>query len=147
MTWLRRIHGICPRRFAASLAASVSLGAIYARVDIEDVPVARLVANLEKELAANPKSPEIHLRLARLHAMAYSRTPRAARHRPRRRRPETASGSLARPRPDLIPRKVAPEASRSDASKAFLAKWSSTMHARPAGYRRTDRTDRLRMDP
>ena len=57
---------------AALVAASASLGAIYMRPDIEDVPVARLVANLEKELAADPKNPDIHLRLARLYAVAYS---------------------------------------------------------------------------
>jgi hypothetical protein len=122
MTWLRR-YTVLSAAIAASLAASVSLGAIYARVDIEDVPVARLVANLEKELAANPKSPEIHLRLARLYAMAYSANTTEL--------PVTVlAGADQKPRqevwfghePDLIPRKVAPEASRSDASKAFLAK-------------------------
>lgn len=122
MTGLRRYKAFFAA-LAASAAATVSLGAIYARVDIEDVPVARLVANLEKELAASPKNPDIHLRLARLYAMAYSVN---ATELP----VAVLAGVDQKPRqevwfghePDLIPRKVAPETSRSDASKAFLAK-------------------------
>ena len=56
----------------ALLAASSSLTAIYVRFETEDVPIDRLVANLEAELAANPKSVETLINLARLHAMAYS---------------------------------------------------------------------------
>ena len=57
---------------AALIVASASPGAIYMRPDIEEVPVARLVANLEKELATDSKNPDIHLRLARLYAVAYA---------------------------------------------------------------------------
>jgi hypothetical protein len=108
---------------AALFAASGSIGAIYARPDIEDVPVARLVSNLEKELAADPKNPDIHLRLARLYAVAYSANTTEL--------PVTVlAGAGKEPRqevwfghePDLIPRQVAPGATRSEASKGFLAK-------------------------
>jgi hypothetical protein len=108
---------------AAVVAASASLGAIYMRPDIEDVPVARLVANLDKELAADPKNADIHLRLARLYALAYSANTTEL--------PVTVlAGADRKPRqevwfghePNLIPEKVAPGASRSEASKAFLAK-------------------------
>ncbi len=107
----------------AVVAAGASLGAIYMRPDIEEVPVARLVANLEKELAADPKSADIHLRLARLYALAYSANTTEL--------PVTVlAGADRKPRqevwfghePNLIPEKVAPGASRSEASKAFLAK-------------------------
>ena len=122
MTWLRRYKAFF-FLIAMSAAASVPLGAIYARVDIEDVPVARLVANLEKELAASPKNPDIHLRLARLYAMAYAANTSELPVR-------VLAGADQKPRqevwfghePDLVPRQVAPDASRSDASKAFLGK-------------------------
>jgi hypothetical protein len=122
MTWLRRYKAFLTP-IAVALAASVPLGAIYARVDIDDVPVARLVANLEKELAASPKDPDIHLRLARLYAMAYAANTSELPVR-------VLAGADQKPRqevwfghePDLIPRQVAPGASRSEASKAFLAK-------------------------
>ena len=108
---------------AALVAASASLGGIYMRPDIEDVPVARLVANLEKELAADPKNPDIHLRLARLYAVAYSANTTEL--------PVTVlAGADRKPRqevwfghePNLIPQKVDPGATRSEASKGFLAK-------------------------
>ncbi len=108
---------------AVLIVASASPGAIYMRPDIEDVPVARLVANLEKELAADPKNPDIHLRLARLYAVAYSANttelPVAV-----------LAGTVQKPRqevwfghePDLIPKMVDPGATRSEASKGFLAR-------------------------
>src|SRR5215207_3178990 len=103
---------------AALIAASASLGAIYMRPDIEDVPVARLVANLEKELAADPKNPDIHLRLARLYALAYSANTTEL--------PVTVlAGADQAPRqevwfghePNLMP-KLAPGATRTEASMA-----------------------------
>jgi tetratricopeptide (TPR) repeat protein len=138
MTWPRRNRAFFAA-IVASLAASVSsLGAIYARVDIENVPVARLVANLEKELAANPKNADVHLRLARLYAMAYAANttelPVAV-----------LAGADQKPRqevwfghePDLIPRKIASDVSRSEASKAFLAKsvehYRKVIELEPAG--------------
>ena len=108
---------------AALFTASASIGAIYMRPDIENVPVARLVANLEKDLAADPKNPDIHLRLARLYAVAYSANTTEL--------PATVlAGADKKPRqevwfghePDLIPQKVAPGATRSEASRGFLAK-------------------------
>jgi tetratricopeptide (TPR) repeat protein len=108
---------------AALIAVSASLGGIYMRPDIEEVPVARLVANLEKELAADPKNPDIHLRLARLYAVAYSANTTEL--------PATVlAGADRKPRqevwfghePDLVPQKVDPGATRSEASKGFLAK-------------------------
>ena len=134
---------------AALVAASASLGGIYMRPDIEDVPVARLVANLEKELAADPKNPDIHLRLARLYAVAYSANTTEL--------PVTVlAGADRKPRqevwfghePDLIPQKVDPGATRSEASKGFLAKsvdhYRTVVELNPS---RPRRTDRIRLDP
>jgi hypothetical protein len=108
---------------AALIAVSAAPAAIYVRPDIENVPVARLVANLEKELAADPKNPELHLRLARLYAMAYSAntaelptTVLAGADKKSRR--EVWFGH----EPNLVPQKVEPGATRSEASTAFLLK-------------------------
>ncbi len=54
------------------LAASAHLAAIYMRMETRDVPIDRLVANLERELQANPASVQTLINLARLHAMAYA---------------------------------------------------------------------------
>lgn len=39
---------------------------------MEKVPVERVVANVEKDLRANPKDPEIHFRLGRLHSLGFA---------------------------------------------------------------------------
>jgi hypothetical protein len=126
-----------PALVAAYTAFAASVGAIYARPDIANVPVARLVANLEKDLAADPKNADIHLRLARLYAMAYAANTSEL--------PVTVlAGADQKPRqevwfghePDLIP-KVAPGTTRSDASKAFLGKsvdhYRRVIELNPAG--------------
>ena len=111
-----------------------ALDAIYMKPDLENVPVARLVANLEKELAANPKSPDIHLRLARLYADGVRREPdgaadhRCRRPRPRKPRQEVWFGH----EPDVIPRKVEPGHRSELRRRAFsrnrsitIEQWSS----------------------
>ncbi len=58
---------------AAVLAAVAPAPAIFLRPDLEKVPVARLIENLEKEVKDNPKKAESLLNLARAHAMAYAK--------------------------------------------------------------------------
>lgn len=53
-------------------AATATVGAIPAVMDVETVPVSRVVANLERMIAGNPKDVELRVNLARLHAMAYA---------------------------------------------------------------------------
>lgn len=68
------------RRLRAAWFVIAALGAllvtplrgIYLPVETRRVPVARLVANLEKQLGDNPKSAELLINLARLYGMAYS---------------------------------------------------------------------------
>src|SRR4051794_16040639 len=48
------------------------LSAIYMATETAQVPVERLVANLERDLANDPKNVEKIVNLARLHAMAFS---------------------------------------------------------------------------
>lgn len=48
------------------------LSAIYMRSDARQVPVDRLVTNLEREAKAQPKDPQLQINLARLYAMAYA---------------------------------------------------------------------------
>jgi tetratricopeptide (TPR) repeat protein len=56
----------------ALLAASPQVAAIFMRLDTVQVPIDRLVVNLENELLAKPKDVQTLINLARLHAMAYS---------------------------------------------------------------------------
>jgi len=100
-----------------------ALDGIYMHPDVENVPVARLVANLERDLAARPKDADIHLRLARLYAMAYFANEDEL--------PATALGGKDKPakqevwfghEPNLVPGQVAPGTTRSDASKGYLKK-------------------------
>lgn len=58
---------------AALFACTVAAPAMYMRPDLEKVPVARLIENLEKEVKDNPKKAEPVLNLARAHAMAYAK--------------------------------------------------------------------------
>jgi hypothetical protein len=50
-----------------------SASAEYAKVDVEDIPVERLVKNLEAAIREHPEDWTSVLNLARAHAMAYSR--------------------------------------------------------------------------
>jgi tetratricopeptide (TPR) repeat protein len=56
----------------ALLVASAHLAAIYMRMETQDVPIDRLVANLERELKSDPDNVQTLINLARLHAMAYA---------------------------------------------------------------------------
>ena len=49
-----------------------STQARYRRPDLEMIPVARLVENLEKIAAKKPKDAQVRFNLARAHAMAYA---------------------------------------------------------------------------
>lgn len=59
--------------FAAALLIPVrQAGAEYAPVEIEKVPVERLIKNLEEEVRKDPKNVQAIVNLARAHAMAYT---------------------------------------------------------------------------
>jgi len=57
---------------AALVVTSVNLAAIFTSVESGRVPIQRLVANLERELQADPKNVQTLVNLARLHAMAHA---------------------------------------------------------------------------
>ena len=103
--------------------------ALYMRTETRTVPVARLVANLEKELAAAPNDPEIHIKLARLFAMAYAQN---VDELPASERPDTGGEEVwFGYEPDLVPRQVAePGTARGEASRRFLKR--SIEHYRAA---------------
>ena len=113
---------------SAAVLIAIALGSavvntIYMRPDLENVPVARLVANLERELAAAPKNADIHLRLARLYAMAYAAN---AEELP----VAVLAGPDKRPKqevwfghePSLVPAQIPPGTTRTEASKLYLQK-------------------------
>lgn len=54
------------------VSASATLAAMFVPVDVRNVPVERVTANLERELAAKPKDVGILINLARVHAMAFA---------------------------------------------------------------------------
>ena len=54
------------------LTASAHLTGIYMRVETREVPIERLIGNMERELKANPANVQTVVNLARLHAMAYA---------------------------------------------------------------------------
>src|SRR2546423_8839757 len=44
----------------------------FLQVEIEQVPIARLIANLEKKLEQKPGDGQLHYALARVHSMEYA---------------------------------------------------------------------------
>ena len=104
--------------FCAALAAPLT--ALYVRIEASQVPVARLAANLERELAKDPKRDDVHVQLARLYGMAYAINA-----------DEVPAVSIISGRPEeiwfghepnLIPYKATPasDAERRKASRAYL---------------------------
>lgn len=62
-----------PLLFAGALVLLSSVShAKYARPQLENVPIERLVANLTKQVEADPKNVEARFNLARVHAMAFA---------------------------------------------------------------------------
>ena len=66
---------------ALSLLAGLRLCALYVSMDIENVPVDRLVRNLEQLASSNPKDVQNRFNLARVHAMAFAQKTTTARIR------------------------------------------------------------------
>jgi hypothetical protein len=64
--------GWCLLVLLALVLPSKQLWAIYTRTDVQEVPVNRLVANLERRLDEKPKEVQLLINLARVHAMAYA---------------------------------------------------------------------------
>ncbi len=125
-----------------------ALDAIYMKPDLENVPVARLVANLERELAADPKSADIHLRLARLYAMAYAANAdelptTVVAGRSSQGNPEVWFGH----EPNVVPADIPPGTPRTSASKVYLQK--SVDHYKTSHRARAcepGRSNRIRLD-
>ncbi|HET7219168.1 MAG TPA: hypothetical protein VFJ02_14020 [Vicinamibacterales bacterium] len=57
---------------AALLAASLGVSAIFVTPELRQVPVARLLENLERQRSADPKDVGAIINVARLHAMAFA---------------------------------------------------------------------------
>ena len=69
-----------PRRSATAALVALALalglasaGAVEWAIDTKQIPVARLVANLTRRVAAAPDDAAAHYTLARVHSVAYSR--------------------------------------------------------------------------
>ena len=119
----RRRLAIATAVILAVALGTAGLDGIYVRPELENVPVARLVANLERELTADPKNADIHLRLARLYAMAYAANaeelPVTVLAGPDKRvKQEVWFGH----EPNLVPTQIPPGAARTEAAKLYLKK-------------------------
>jgi tetratricopeptide (TPR) repeat protein len=98
------------------LAASAHLPAIYMRMETREVPIDRLVANLERDLKANPANVETLINLARLHAMAFAlKTDEFPAAQTKPDQPELPSFA---PDASQIPRTVRPAPSPEHAARA-----------------------------
>ena len=91
--------------------------AIFVAPEIRTVPVERLAANLQAQIAQDPKNVELHLNLARLHAMAYAlKTSNAeVRQYPGQSKEDLWFGT---PTPKLIPYEAQPATSSEQAAAA-----------------------------
>lgn len=69
MTSLRFVPVLAVGLFALSAVPS---SAMFARVEVDKVPIDRIAKNLEEVIKKNPKDAQAVLNLARAHAMAYS---------------------------------------------------------------------------
>jgi hypothetical protein len=58
--------------FAACLLLTPEVPGKYARVEVQNVPIERLIANLEMAVKKNPKDVQALVNLARTHGMAYA---------------------------------------------------------------------------
>ena len=87
---------------ALAAVAAVRLSALYVIPQTREVPVARLVANLERDLKADPRNIELQINLARLHGMAYALKTEVVAAAPRAGDREEPYYGL---HPDLIPYK------------------------------------------
>ena len=55
-----------------AMIAPAIVAAIAMPLDIENVPVERVVANLERQVTERPKDADLRVNLARVHAMAFA---------------------------------------------------------------------------
>ena len=62
----------CAEAIALIVAASSGLHAFYARPEVEDAPLERVIANLSQQVDLSPNNARLHLNLGRAHAMAWS---------------------------------------------------------------------------
>lgn len=125
---MQRIPHVFFLALAGALGLTAAVQGIYVRHETQTVPVARLAANLERELAADPKNAETHLKLARLYGMAYSVN---ADEVPVASQPSGSQEVWFGHEPDLVPHATRGSAeTRSDASKRYLKQ--SLTHYRSA---------------
>jgi hypothetical protein len=114
----------------AALTAGHPVSGIYVQPEIRQVPVARLAANLEKQLAASPGDADLHIKLGRLYGMAYAVNSDSV---PVASYPHTTTDDIwFGHEPNLVPHRPAPAApeARSQAAREYLRR--SLEHYRAA---------------
>src|SRR5262245_43764174 len=69
---LRRLHASLVVLSVIGLSTQPAVWALFLRPELENVPVQRVITNLEKTVMEKPKDFQARLNLARAHAMAYA---------------------------------------------------------------------------
>ena len=76
--WGSRFQSVLLAGCALALLAGLRLHAEFIKLEIENVPVDRLVRNLERLTRGNPKDVDSRFNLARVHAMAFAQKTKTA---------------------------------------------------------------------
>ena len=66
------MNGRAVAAFSGIVILAATLAAESMRADVENVPVERVVANLEQQVRERPTDVDLRVNLARVHAMAYA---------------------------------------------------------------------------
>jgi tetratricopeptide (TPR) repeat protein len=113
-------RGITVTAFLGLVLAAPRASARYIRPDIVNVPVARLVENLQKQAEKNQKDAQARFNLARLHAMAYALKSDTAQTRRGKEDQGAWFGFAPRPIPFQV--KKTDDAAKQDAARKHLEK-------------------------
>ena len=62
----------CAAAAVAAIVTTSAVGAMFVQVEVKQVPIPRLLANLQGDLKSDPANPEREINLARLYGMAYA---------------------------------------------------------------------------
>ena len=118
------MRSVVASAIVALVVVCAPVGAEFGRVILENVPVDRLVANLERLTAEDPADLLLRLNLSRVHAMAFARKTDTAQVRKGKERDGVWVGYMYEPEPfhTQYPVKAARNETAEKAARAHLEK-------------------------
>jgi tetratricopeptide (TPR) repeat protein len=121
------MRSVVASAIVALIVVSAPLGALFRPPDLENVPIERLVVNLERLSRENPADLLLRLNLARVHAMAYARKTDQAQIRKGREQDGVWVGSVPVPEPlhMQFPVKTTRDEAAAKVARAHLEKATS----------------------